>query len=502
MKDHFNDIEFNQFLQNETEKHKMFPSDKIWRNIQQEMHGKKKWPALTVIAFLIITALTVSTIVYDHPSKPSFQTVSIAALSENRNSIPKSITTQRSNSSKDNTRSNIREDKETSKHQAMLINSIVNKDLVDLNIPATTQTPEVNVLPVVITEKELTVAQNINKKEGVKKEITINDDANISAINISSNQNQVAIVQKSSTNNTNNLVKENTYTKSSNFALLNNLQNSNPLLNQETESDIFVNEFGYASKIPVIAKRKKTRFELQFYATPSVSYRKLVDDKTRNKFDPSGAANGPFSPRYSVDVNDVVRHKPAMGTEIGLGILYKINHRLKLKTGLQYNVRKYYIDTYKSGLNIASIAIIRNNRLDTINQFSTLSANNGYAESQINSKLLQISVPVGIEYNLLQAKKFGINVAATIQPTLTLNKNVYLISTDYKYYTDGTSFFRKWNINSSFELNLTYQVGNFNWFLGTQARFQHLPTYNEKYPIKEYRMDYGLKFGFSKQLFK
>ncbi|MEI2710626.1 MAG: outer membrane beta-barrel protein [Chitinophagaceae bacterium] len=211
---------------------------------------------------------------------------------------------------------------------------------------------------------------------------------------------------------------------------------------------------------------------------------------------------GPFSPRYSVDVNDVVRHKPAMGTEIGLGILYKINHRLKLKTGLQYNVRKYYIDTYKSGLNIASIAIIRNNRLDTINQFSTLSANNGYAESQINSKLLQISVPVGIEYNLVQAKKFGINVAATIQPTLTLNKNVYLISTDYKYYTDGTSFFRKWNINSSFELNLTYQVGNFNWFLGTQARFQHLPTYNEKYPIKEYRMDYGLKFGFSKQLFK
>jgi hypothetical protein len=42
--------------------------------------------------------------------------------------------------------------------------------------------------------------------------------------------------------------------------------------------------------------------------------------------------------------------------------------------------------------------------LDTINQFSTLSANNGYAESQINSKLLQISVPVGIEYNLVQAK--------------------------------------------------------------------------------------------------
>jgi hypothetical protein len=191
-----------------------------------------------------------------------------------------------------------------------------------------------------------------------------------------------------------------------------------------------------------------------------------------------------------------------MGTELGFGILYKINNHIKLKAGVQFNVRKYYIDSYRSGLNIASIAIIRNNVLDTINQFSTLSANNGYAEAQLNNKLFQVSIPIGLEYQVLQGKRLGLSVAASLQPTLTLNKNVYLISTDYKYYTDGTSFFRRWNINSSFELNLTYQVGNFNWYLGPQMRFQHLPTYNEKYPIKEYRMDYGLRFGFTKQLFK
>ena len=89
-----------------------------------------------------------------------------------------------------------------------------------------------------------------------------------------------------------------------------------------------------------------------------------------------------------------------------------------------------------------------------------------------------------------------------MQPTLTMNKNVYLISTDYKYYTDGTPFFRKWNINTSAEVNVTYKVGNSTFSLGPQLRYQHLPTYSDKYPIKEYRMDYGIRLGYTKPLFK
>ncbi|MBW7952975.1 MAG: hypothetical protein H3C56_10615, partial [Chitinophagaceae bacterium] len=87
------------------------------------------------------------------------------------------------------------------------------------------------------------------------------------------------------------------------------------------------------------------------------------------------------------------------------------------------------------------------------------------------------------------------------QPTLTLNKNVYLISTDYKYYTDGNSFFRKWNFNTSLEINFTYKVGSYNIFVSPQVRYQHLPTYTDKYPIKEYRLDDGLRIGFTKEIF-
>jgi hypothetical protein len=268
------------------------------------------------------------------------------------------------------------------------------------------------------------------------------------------------------------------------------------------DTDDFITDLGYEKTVKFNQPKKASKFELGFYFTPSISYRNLVDDKTRNAFEPISAANGPISPIYTVDVNDVVRHKPALGTEIGIGLLYKISNKIKFKTGFQFNVRKYFIDSYKSGLNVASIAIIRNNRLDTISQYTNLSANGGYAETQLDSKLYQVSIPIGIQWQLLQLKRFGLNVAGTIQPTLTLNKNVYLISTDYKYYTDGTSFFRTWNLNTSVELNLTYKTGNFNWYLGPQLRYQHLPTYTEKYPVKEHRLDYGLKVGFTKQLFK
>ena len=68
------------------------------------------------------------------------------------------------------------------------------------------------------------------------------------------------------------------------------------------------------------------------------------------------------------------------------------------------------------------------------------------------------------------------------------------------FYADGTSFFRRWNINSSTELCLTLKSKNIKWFMGPQIRYQQLPTYNDIYPIKEYRIDYGIKFGFTKTL--
>ncbi len=54
--------EFDEFLQNGVEGHRMYPADQIWRNIQKEIHGDGRWPALTYISIFIISALVFSTL--------------------------------------------------------------------------------------------------------------------------------------------------------------------------------------------------------------------------------------------------------------------------------------------------------------------------------------------------------------------------------------------------------------------------------------------------------
>ncbi|MEP7319155.1 MAG: hypothetical protein ABI921_10445, partial [Panacibacter sp.] len=61
MENRFYDNEFEKYLKEEADDYRMYPSDRVWRNIQQEIHGYRRWPALTIIAVFIISALVVGT---------------------------------------------------------------------------------------------------------------------------------------------------------------------------------------------------------------------------------------------------------------------------------------------------------------------------------------------------------------------------------------------------------------------------------------------------------
>jgi hypothetical protein len=65
----YQDDELEQFLQEEVKQHRMYPSDHIWKNIRTELHGYRAWPALTFISLFIITALTISTLLNNHPDR-------------------------------------------------------------------------------------------------------------------------------------------------------------------------------------------------------------------------------------------------------------------------------------------------------------------------------------------------------------------------------------------------------------------------------------------------
>src|ERR1051326_1897477 len=76
------DNEFEKYLKEQTDQHRMYPSDQVWRNIQHEIHGYRRWPALTFISVFIISALVISTVLLKPHTEPS--TASINAGKNNK----------------------------------------------------------------------------------------------------------------------------------------------------------------------------------------------------------------------------------------------------------------------------------------------------------------------------------------------------------------------------------------------------------------------------------
>lgn len=498
MENLFNDNEFEQFLTDETKQHRMYPSDKIWRNIQNDLHGKKRWPALTLISIFIITALTVSTLINNHPipigSKPVLQPENIALANDKSNSVAykeqlfaNNITQKTFAAIKEKTQKEELDAYETmlkaaNNTAAIIVNN--DKNEVVLYEPHLISSQE-NVT------KDITASLN-NSYKKVEKEIT-------ARLNIGENN-------QSNTISTATSVTENSTEKSKKIVAISTIKNDKiSLFKKPVDDNPTETENAVANNYSVDKLHKKpSKFQVQFYITPSVSYRKLYDDKERSNLERPSVTTIPADLNSKTDLDDIVRHKPAMGVEFGVAGMYQLTNRLKIKTGLQINSRQYYISGYQSTgvAKLAPITLVEGNRLDTLYQYSNFSSNtsNGAKESQLDNKLYQVSLPIGLQWDFVQGGRLGLSVGASVQPTLTLNKNIYIISTDYKYYTDGTPFFRRWNINSSAEFNITYKVGGYKWYFGPQMRYQHLPTYTENYPVKEYRLDYGLKIGFTKPL--
>jgi hypothetical protein len=222
-----------------------------------------------------------------------------------------------------------------------------------------------------------------------------------------------------------------------------------------------------------------------------MSYRQIVDKKPVNN-----NYNGPVT-AYGVQANKVIRYRPGMGTEFGLGAQYKLTDRVKLSGAFQFNIRQYNIDAYMGNSELATIAVERGTAYNAIVRYRS---SGGYGEAELLNKYHQVSLPLGVEYSIVNSKRFGVNVAAAVQPTYTFSQSTYLLTSDYKSYADGTEFLRRWNINSNLEATISYNTGNLQWKFGPQLRYQHLPNYTAPYPIREYLIDYGFKIGFTKTI--
>lgn len=239
--------------------------------------------------------------------------------------------------------------------------------------------------------------------------------------------------------------------------------------------------------------QQKKKINWEIYFTPTVSYRKLSDNKS---FSNTSFSNLSSYPQLN-NVNSAVTHKPDFGFEVGLTGKYPVSANLKLRAGIQFNINRYDIKVFNAPNQLATIRL--NNRFapDSLNAITTYSNLSGYHTDWLQNFYFQISAPVGLEFKVRGDDKMQFGIATTLQPTYLLGDRVYMLSTDYKNYAQIPWLVRRWNINSSLETFVSYSTGHLKWQVGPQFRYQLLSSFIDKYPVKENLYNFGLKVGIS-----
>lgn len=492
MSNRFYDNELERYLREQTDQHRMYPSDQVWRNIQSEIHGYKKWPALTFISIFVISSLVISTVLF----KPHSQIASINLNTANKvNPVTE----------KSNTTANIEIEKNYSDKLSV---EKITKQTIDKAIEsAGTKQPEETFVVTEPQENSSIISSGIggNKQKAMteisQREKSLNDKE--PSISVISNSTQIknttpvfftsSLLLRSDISSYNKDHNSNSY----NFSFANSdddaFNNSNDI-----KFNFNLGNRNSSSASSLINLSGSSRFDLEFYLTPSISYRRLVDD-ANGKLAQSYITALPFTANYLIDVNRVIQHKPAMGYEVGLSLGYNLNRNFALRPGIQFNVRQYDIDAYVHSSEPATIALMDNGNSDILNTITGFRNVAGSMPIVLKNRYYEISLPLGIDWRPVN-NKFAWGIAASIQPTYTFDKEPFIITSNFKNYADGSQLMRNWNLNTSFETYLGYNTGKYRWQIGPQIRYQLLPTMNNSYPIREYLLDYGIKIGLVRSL--
>jgi hypothetical protein len=471
---------FETFLQESVKSHRMYPSDQVWNQIRTDLHGNRSWPALTFISLFIISALVVATLLNNRSNHHQLPIIPV------KNLVVVNGTTPSSDLNPDE------------KNKSYL--SSIAPDHITLTTIAAIQTA-----PVMDMEAPVKVVAGPAPMVSFER----NTRPLVSDWSSSILAERTPVLVQLEVDNTSGAsilqevgAEENKADESitSAAAALHALETAKG--NTQQTTDEFLQAFPFTGNSPVKVKNSKIGF--QFYLTPSVSFRRLTDAKLKEIIQSGNTANTaanslPISSSVPAGVNDIVRHRSSVGWELGFNVLYSITNRLQLTTGVQLNLRRYDIETFMSRTrDLTSLSLVNNRGIETISFYSPYNNNNGYRATTLHNDLYQVSAPVGIQWKVLEGKKWGLTAEASVQPTFSIQANTWLLSSDYKHYTEGNDLLRKWNINSAAGIQLTYATRSATLSVGPQVRYQHMPTYSNLYPIRENLVDYGIRMSITR----
>ena len=426
-----NDREFEQFLKENTDNHRLYPADSVWESIHERLHPKKRWP----LTALLLLAFTTGSITWFGPGERSIESVRKTDKIEAAASIAKQ--SDAPDFASDFTQELTSSEAETE------VATLAKKDAFSV---APTEVP---------TESSSIPASQIEPAIAVNEALA------------KTNKESTAIAETASSVST---------------------------------TAITPNEPSYPLSIESVTnsyqrQKHSPRFHWQFHFTPTVSYRSLKEDQ---KFIAQARMNLSAAPlAATTELSNVINHRPDLGMQLGLLGTYPLGKRLDLIAGLQFNVSKYDIKAFNYPTEVATIALVNAWGGPTAVTTVTSFRSNGFMSkaSWLRNYYYSLSAPVGLEWRILGKKQNHWGFSTTVQPTYMVGNRSYIISMDYQNYAEVPYLINKWNLNVGLETYAKFSVGNTDFRVGPQVRYQLFSSFKKGYPVSEHLYDFGVKLG-------
>lgn len=459
-------IEFENWLREETDRHRLYADESVWDRIQQRLR-RRRWLPFVLTALGIISA-SVTWVMIDQPDlpinyatdtrrQPATSTYAQTSLTGNKNSQPKIATPFRSSL-----------DQAEASSLAFLMQASSEAGTTSQPIEPAPEAMWVAESNEPVQPEVMRTILNIPVKEIAAAPVVF-ATPNIVALDLA--------LEPSEANQSLSTQQEPEKQK----------QASAPSLLPEQYQTIESVISSYKGK------RTRKSWKVQLSVSPTISYRKLIEN--REALQAARSVMSPAPALAAPELETVVNHKPDLGLQFGFWANRALTKRIDFVGGLQFNINKYDIRAYRGGQEVATVGLINGGGTGSVSSYTNYRSSGGVWANWLANFYFSVSAPVGFQYRIAGNKKWSWGIGSSLQPTYILSNRAYVLSTDYKNYLEVPSLVRRWNLNGQVESFIGFQRGKTRWTLGPQARYQILSSYEKAYPVSEHLFDVGIKLG-------